>query len=568
MMHKRKRGFTIVELIIVIAIIGVLAAVLIPTFNEVMQKAKMSADTAECASMNHVLKLYESFSDVVFVQEVLEAEGFSLVCRNSKTHRYWYDSETNTMLLLSIKELLNVSRVAYADSFSNALLPEAFISAHPGYWYADKTDDVISSALGTIWNLAKSTKENKVAAFEESVSAVEAEYPTVATHLNKFHPDKTVYLSDTAIFTEAESAAEQVVFTKKITTIRVTQNLPNITCSVTLPQTVQTVSQSFLNACESVEMHREITVIEEEIPDNPNVGGGSEEPENPPEAPDPELPEEPENPPVVGEKYSFLLHNDFQWSIDCGVNNSSIANLLEICDIGITVNNTNVYQNGDIEGIGAFVSAVNTTLNALDAGVRVDKITFTTRLNNGVQNVNKNYLLYYIDEELTQPQYVIGEEAGAVGSGRKLLTFTIDLTSVEVPVAIVIKDFATGDVPGAYEPVQPDVPDGDRFSAAEDFFNGLTFTRVYVTVNDGVSSIKESFDSRDRLMEFISNLESVVSIVFDFREIGENGNYTLTYTVDNQIFTMTEKASQGKLKFTLDFSEYGTDLIKLISIMK
>lgn len=447
MMYKRKRGFTIVELIIVIAIIGVLAAVLIPTFNEVMQKAKMSADTAECASMNHVLKLYESFSDVVFVQEVLEAEGFSLVCRNSKTHRYWYDSETNTMLLLSIKELLNVSRVAYADSFSNALLPEAFISAHPGYWYADKTDDVISSALGTIWNLAKSTKENKVAAFEESVSAVEAEYPTVATHLNKFHPDKTVYLSDTAIFTEAESSAEQVVFTKKITTIRVTQILPNITCSVTLPQTVQTVSQSFLNACESVEMHREITVIEEEIPDNPNVGGGSEEPENPPEAPDPELPEEPENPPVVPEpelpeeekKYSFAKSGNYIWNIKKGnkfLDIDMIENTYIAFSDGTTIEATRFEMSDEQEAIDYCIIWINDQLQSRLEGKIVSGISFTLYCSDGFNSNNE--LQYSIDGSVIETPV-----KGNRSSNFKKLTFTLDLSEYNAPVAIELVRFET-----------------------------------------------------------------------------------------------------------------------------
>lgn len=39
---KNKKGFTIVELVIVIAVIGILAAVLIPTFSNVVEKAKIS----------------------------------------------------------------------------------------------------------------------------------------------------------------------------------------------------------------------------------------------------------------------------------------------------------------------------------------------------------------------------------------------------------------------------------------------------------------------------------------------------------------------------------------------
>lgn len=42
-----KKGFTIVELVIVIAVIGILAAVLIPTFSGVIKKANESAALQE-----------------------------------------------------------------------------------------------------------------------------------------------------------------------------------------------------------------------------------------------------------------------------------------------------------------------------------------------------------------------------------------------------------------------------------------------------------------------------------------------------------------------------------------
>ena len=41
---KRKKGFTIVELVIVIAVIGVLSAILIPTFSGLIAKANKSAE--------------------------------------------------------------------------------------------------------------------------------------------------------------------------------------------------------------------------------------------------------------------------------------------------------------------------------------------------------------------------------------------------------------------------------------------------------------------------------------------------------------------------------------------
>ena len=40
--NNKRRGFTIVELVIVIAVIAILAAVLIPTFGSIIEKANYS----------------------------------------------------------------------------------------------------------------------------------------------------------------------------------------------------------------------------------------------------------------------------------------------------------------------------------------------------------------------------------------------------------------------------------------------------------------------------------------------------------------------------------------------
>lgn len=56
---NKKKGFTIVELVIVIAIIAILAAVLIPTFASLIRKANESADIQACRQMNTYLAVNE-----------------------------------------------------------------------------------------------------------------------------------------------------------------------------------------------------------------------------------------------------------------------------------------------------------------------------------------------------------------------------------------------------------------------------------------------------------------------------------------------------------------------------
>ena len=49
-LRKTKKGFTIVELVIVIGVIGILSAILIPTFVNVTNKANIAAMKSNCAS--------------------------------------------------------------------------------------------------------------------------------------------------------------------------------------------------------------------------------------------------------------------------------------------------------------------------------------------------------------------------------------------------------------------------------------------------------------------------------------------------------------------------------------
>ena len=71
MNRNSKKGFTIVELIIVIAVIAVLAAVLIPTFSNLIQKANEAKDTALVSDLNKGLKM--SGKNFTTMHEALQA---------------------------------------------------------------------------------------------------------------------------------------------------------------------------------------------------------------------------------------------------------------------------------------------------------------------------------------------------------------------------------------------------------------------------------------------------------------------------------------------------------------
>lgn len=109
-MKLRKKGFTITELVIVIVVIAILAAVLIPTFSSLIKKANISADTQLAKNLNTVLSMTEATdgkpTDFAQVLEAFRENGFLLANINPTTDGCYmvWESETNQILLVELTE--------------------------------------------------------------------------------------------------------------------------------------------------------------------------------------------------------------------------------------------------------------------------------------------------------------------------------------------------------------------------------------------------------------------------------------------------------------------------------
>ncbi len=99
---NRKRGFTIIELVVVIAVIAVLAGVLIPTFSGVIKRSKESSDESAVRNMNTVLsadgavtptKLDELYD--VLAENDIKADSFKPLLND---RYFFWDSEANVVL--------------------------------------------------------------------------------------------------------------------------------------------------------------------------------------------------------------------------------------------------------------------------------------------------------------------------------------------------------------------------------------------------------------------------------------------------------------------------------------
>ncbi|MBI6012670.1 prepilin-type N-terminal cleavage/methylation domain-containing protein [Clostridium perfringens] len=70
--NKKKKGFTLIELIIVIAIIAILAAIAIPNFLSIQRKARVKADIASAKT------IYDAASALVAEGEIIADQTYVL----------------------------------------------------------------------------------------------------------------------------------------------------------------------------------------------------------------------------------------------------------------------------------------------------------------------------------------------------------------------------------------------------------------------------------------------------------------------------------------------------------
>ena len=153
--RKNKKGFTVVELVIVIAIIGVLSAVLIPVFMNLTQKANEASDQSLVKNLNTVLAIaenepgYEKSENPSDMFKVLERKGYigeTLIKDHKSDKKILYNLPKNRFLFEENKNSSEFNGSNPEDFWTFGLTPDTTGYSTFLYNEYNSTDPIVISS--------------------------------------------------------------------------------------------------------------------------------------------------------------------------------------------------------------------------------------------------------------------------------------------------------------------------------------------------------------------------------------------------------------------------------------
>jgi len=211
MKNKKNKGFTLTELIIVIVIIGILAAVLIPSISGYIKKAKISNDISDCKNMNTLLSAYAAENDINLkkleapeVRYIVSIDNKNYTFNpNYKDGVFWYNKKEGKIEYSS-------NGVKGEISADGEYTPESIEEIKEGYLYLNTKGD-LANALLKLRNLTNLSDYNSL--------CEKAEYDgiNISNILEKYNPNHTLFISSNLGYTDwvkndENSSIQNVVF--------------------------------------------------------------------------------------------------------------------------------------------------------------------------------------------------------------------------------------------------------------------------------------------------------------------------------------------------------------------
>ncbi len=275
MTSLKRKAFTLVELVIVIAVISILAAVLIPTFSGIIRSANKSADEQILASINLGLAMADKIENEDDLKKAIN-ETFSegtyekLAPKSAQYgYYYWYDVETNTVVLKTYSEIEALHNERASASSSNAkkrgaVAMAATVAKNEGFkdseksnfrmffdnfFILDKGGSVVAEAFEAL-NTGAADLVEKVTALETIKTSSDNKELADAL-LDKLN--KIALVSNDMTYVRNADSVESIYFVPGITTIPTftggsyIAKAENIKGNIVIPATVTTVQENALN---------------------------------------------------------------------------------------------------------------------------------------------------------------------------------------------------------------------------------------------------------------------------------------------------------------------------------
>ena len=217
MKKLNKKGFTLTEMIVVIAIIGILAGVLIPTITGYIKRAKLSNDEQLAASMTDEIERYCIENNIsqknltgTDVRTILVGKEYNLA-PSHKSWTYVYNAQSKEVEVLELKNLT----VDWAD-YTQASCPSEYTE---NMYLVGKGKSDYEQAVNILLTAESSSSFAGLSELEDLSSSEEA-------LITEFMPGSTLYVKNDNVIDNANGVSLFANEIKHVVFCELTFNVP------------------------------------------------------------------------------------------------------------------------------------------------------------------------------------------------------------------------------------------------------------------------------------------------------------------------------------------------------